>query len=230
LSDKGARILIIDDEYQIQRMLKVALEAHHYEISTAVTGQDGLNQAAIFHPDLILLDLGLPDLDGIEVVKRFREWSQTPVLILSVREHEDDKIKALDHGADDYITKPFNMGELLARIRVALRHASKTEDEPILTFGELTIDLAHRLVTITGQEIKLTPIEYDILKNLALHAGRILTHRQLLRTIWGLEYQEETHYLRVYIGQLRHKIEKDPTRPQYIITEPGVGYRLATKA
>jgi two-component system, OmpR family, KDP operon response regulator KdpE len=229
LSDKCARILIIDDENQIQRMLKVALEAHHYEISMAATGQDGLNQAAIFHPDLILLDLGLPDFDGIEVVKRLREWSQTPVLILSVREHEDDKITALDYGADDYITKPFNMGELLARIRVALRHSAKTEDEPIFTFGELTIDLAHRLVTITGQEIKLTPIEYDILKNLALHAGRILTHRQLLRTIWGLEYQDETHYLRVYIGQLRHKIEKDPTRPQYIITEPGVGYRLAMK-
>lgn len=225
----GARILIIDDEPQIRRMLKVALTAHNYEVNDTPTGQEGLNQAAIFHPDLIVLDLGLPDLDGFEVIQKLREWSQVPVLILSVREHETDKIKALDAGADDYITKPFNMGEFLARIRVALRHVAKSENEPLLVFGDLSIDLAHRLVSVAGQEVRLTPTEYDILKNLALHAGRVLTHRQLLKTIWGVEYQEETHYLRVYVGQLRHKIEPDPTQPRYIITEPGVGYRLAIK-
>lgn len=226
MTAKGARILIIDDEPPIRRLLKVALAAHGYEPAEASSGQEGLQQAAVFHPDLIILDLGLPDLDGLEVIKRLREWSQAPIIILSVREQENDKIKALDSGADDYVTKPFSMGELLARMRVALRHAAKTEDEPVLTIGGLTIDLAHHLVKVEGREVKLTPTEYEILKNLAIHAGRVLTHRQLLRTIWGPEYQEETHYLRVYIGQLRRKIEPDPTRPRYIITEPGIGYRL----
>ncbi|MBZ4687871.1 MAG: two-component system, OmpR family, operon response regulator KdpE [Clostridia bacterium] len=225
----GARVLVIDDESQIRKMLKVALKAHGYEIEEASLGQEGLEKAAVFHPDLIILDLGLPDVDGFQVINRLREWSQVPVIILSVKEQEEDKIKALDAGADDYVTKPFSMGELLARVRVALRHAAKTEDEPVLTIGELTIDLAHRLVTVGGQPIKLTPTEYDILKNLALHAGRVLTHQQLLRSIWGKEYQEENHYLRVYIGQLRRKIEPDPTQPTYIITEPGVGYRLMAK-
>jgi two-component system KDP operon response regulator KdpE len=188
-----------------------------------------MNQAAIFHPDLIILDLGLPDLDGAEVIQRLREWTQTPIIILSVREQESDKIKALDAGADDYITKPFSMGELLARIRVAMRHAAKTDDEPILSFGELSVDLAHRNVTIKGEEVKLTPTEYEVLKYLAQQAGRVVTHRQLLRAIWGANYQEESQYLRVYIGQLRRKIEADPTQPTYIITEPGVGYRLITR-
>lgn len=227
--DKGARILIVDDEPQIRRMLKVALSAHGYEVAEAATGQEGLNKTALFHPDLMILDLGLPDLDGMEIITKLREWTQVPIIILSVREHEEDKIKTLDLGADDYITKPFNMGELLARIRVALRHIVPAENEPVLSFGNLTIDLSLRLVSENGREIKLTPLEYDILKNLALHAGRVLTHRQLLKNIWGSEYQEETHYLRVYIGQLRHKIEPDPTRPRYIITEPGVGYRLMAK-
>ncbi|WP_406676727.1 response regulator [Neomoorella carbonis] len=226
MNAKGARILIIDDEPPIRRLLKVTLRAHGYELAEASSGQEGLYQAAVLHPDLIILDLGLPDLDGLEVIKRLREWSRAPIIILSVREQENDKIKALDAGADDYVTKPFSMGELLARMRVALRHAAKTGDEPVLTLGGLTVDLAHRLVKVDGQEVKLTPTEYEILKNLALNAGRVLTHRQLLRTIWGPEYQEETHYLRVYIGQLRRKIEPDPTRPRYIITEPGVGYRL----
>ncbi|MCX5803651.1 MAG: response regulator [Proteobacteria bacterium] len=226
----GARILVIDDEKQIRRMLKAALSGYGYDIAEASSGHEGLNQTAIFHPDLIILDLGLPDLDGIEVIKRLREWTQIPIIILSVREHEDDKIKALDVGADDYVTKPFSMGELLARIRVALRHVAKSEDEPVLTFfGELTVDLAHRNVILKGEDVKLTPTEYEILKYLALQAGRVVTHGQLLRAIWGPNYQEETQYLRVYIGQLRRKIEADPSQPTYIITEPGVGYRLVTR-
>lgn len=229
MPSEGARILAVDDEKQIRRMLKAALEGYGYDIAEAASGHDGLSRAAIFHPDLIILDLGLPDIDGIEVIKRLREWTQTPIIILSVREHEDDKIKALDAGADDYVTKPFSMGELLARIRVALRHTAKTDDEPVLTFGELVLDIARRNVKLRGEEVKLTPTEYEILKYLALQADRVITHRQLLRAIWGPNYQEQTHYLRIYIGQLRHKIETDPSQPAYIITEPGVGYRLMTK-
>ena len=227
--DKGPRILVIDDENQIRRILKVTLEVHNYETTGVATGREGLNQAIIFYPDLIILDLGLPDMDGVEIIQQLREWSQTPIIILSAREDEEVKVKALDAGADDYVTKPFNMGELLARIRVALRHSTKSVDEPILTFGDLEIDLAHRLVTVAGQEVKLTPIEYEILKYLAIHAGKVVTHGQLLRTIWGRECQTETHYIRVYIGQLRHKLEPDPTRPRYILTEPGAGYRLVFK-
>ncbi len=226
---KGARILIIDDEEQIRRLLRVALEGHDYQIDEATSGQDGLRQASTFHPDLIILDLGLPDLDGLAVLGRIREWSHVPVIILTVQEHENEKIRALDSGADDYITKPFSMGELLARIRVAMRHGAKTEDEPVIAIGDLSVDLAHRLVTLKGREVKLTPTEYDILKNLAVYAGRVLTHKQLLCQIWGKEYQKETHYLRIYIGQLRKKIEPDPTQPRYILTEPGVGYRLIGK-
>jgi two-component system KDP operon response regulator KdpE len=229
MPSEGARILVIDDEKQIRRMLKAALDGYGYDIAEAASGREGLNQAAIFHPDLIILDLGLPDLDGTEVIQRLREWTQTPIIILSVREQESDKIKALDAGADDYITKPFSMGELLARLRVALRHAAKTDDEPILSFGELVVDLAHRNVTIKGEEVRLTPIEYEILKYLALQAGRVVTHKQLLRAIWGPNYQEQTQYLRVYVGQIRRKIEIDPSQPEHIITEPGIGYRLVTK-
>lgn len=229
LNNKGARVLVIDDENQIRKLLRVALTAHGYEIAEGNTGQQGLNEAACFHPDLIILDLGLPDMDGFNVIEHLREWTQVPIIVLSVCEHENDKIQALDAGADDYVTKPFSMGELFARIRVALRHAAKSEDEPVIVHGDLKIDLAHRTVLLEDKEVKLTPTEYDILKNLALHSGRVLTHRQLLRTIWGIEYQEETHYLRVFIGQLRRKIEKDPTRPKYIITEPGIGYRFVDK-
>jgi len=225
----GARILVIDDEKQIRRMLKTALTGFGYDIAEASSGREGLNQTAMFHPDLIILDLGLPDLDGVEVVRRLREWTHVPVIVLSVREQEKDKISALDAGADDYITKPFGMGELLARIRVALRHAAKTEDEPVLTFGELTVDLARRRVTRGGEEVKLTPTEYEILKYLALQAGRVVTHKQLLKAIWGPNYQDETHYLRIYIAQLRRKIEADPAQPSYIVTESGVGYRLVEK-
>ena len=230
MPSEGMRILVIDDEKQIRRMLKTALTGYGYDIAEAPSGQEGLSQTLIFHPDLIILDLGLPDLDGIEVIKRLREWTQTPIIVLSVREAEDDKIQALDAGADDYVTKPFSMGELLARLRVALRHMTKSEDEPVLTFGKLTIDLARRLVLLNGEEVKLTPTEYEILKYLALQAGRVVTHGQLLRAIWGPNYQEQTHYLRVYVGQLRRKIEADPSQPAIIVTESGVGYRLVDRA
>lgn len=226
MENKSARIMIIDDEPQMRRLLQVALTAHGYEIREAETGRAGIDQTAVFHPDLIVLDLSLPDLDGIEVIKQLREWTQTPVIILSVREQEGDKIAALDAGADDYVTKPFSMGELLARIRTALRHAAGAGDEPVLTFGGLVIDLTRRYVAVDGREVKLTPTEYELLRILAVNAGKVLTHRQLMRTVWGPSYEQETNYLRVYIRQLRQKIEPDPARPRHIITEPGVGYRL----
>ncbi|SMB99693.1 two-component system, OmpR family, KDP operon response regulator KdpE [Thermanaeromonas toyohensis ToBE] len=226
METKGARVLVIDDELQIRRLLKVALSGHGYQVEEAATGEEGLEQVALYKPDVIILDLGLPDMDGLEVIKRLREWSSTPVIILSVREHEADKIQALDAGADDYVTKPFSMGELLARIRAALRHRAGTTEEPVLYFEDLKIDLARRRVTVGEEEVKLTPTEYELLKNLALNAGKVLTHRQLLRAVWGPPYENEIHYLRVYIGQLRRKIEADPSRPRHLITEPGVGYRL----
>jgi len=226
VTTEGARVLVVDDERQIRRMLRAALEGYGFNIAEAASGREGLSQTSIFHPDLIVLDLGLPDIDGIEVIKNLRDWTQIPIIVLSVREHEDDKIKALDAGADDYVTKPFSMGELLARLRVALRRAAKSDDEPILTFGELSIDFARRNVIMRGEEVKLTPTEYEVLKYLVQQAGRVVTHRQLLRAIWGSNFQEESQYLRVYIGQLRRKIESDPSQPTYIITEPGVGYRL----
>lgn len=185
-----------------------------------------MEKAALYKPDVIILDLGLPDMDGLEVIKQLREWSSTPIIILSVREHENDKINALDAGADDYVTKPFSMGELLARIRAALRHRAGTPEDPVFYFGDLRIDLARRRVTVDDKEVKLTPTEYELLKNLALNAGKVLTHKQLLRAVWGPPYENEIHYLRVYIAQLRRKIEADPSRPRHLITEPGVGYRL----
>lgn len=223
---KGARILVIDDEKQIRRLLKVALSGHGYEVEEAALGQEGLDQAVAYRPDLIILDLGLPDMNGLDVLRELREWSKIPVIILSVKEQENDKITALDAGADDYVTKPFGMGELLARIRAAMRHVAGTGDEPVLKFEELLIDMGRRRVTVNDEDIKLTPTEYDLLKNLAVHAGKVLTHRQLLHTVWGASYENDTHYLRVYILQLRRKIEVDPSRPRHIITEPGVGYRL----
>ena len=226
METKGVRILIIDDETQIRKLLRVALSGHGYEVAEAASGHEGLIEAAVYRPDLIILDLGLPDIDGLDVVRSLREWSKTPVIILSVKEQEGDKIAALDAGADDYVTKPFGMGELLARIRAAIRHLAGAGEEPVLNFGELVIDLAHRRVSVDGLEIKLSPIEYDLMKNLAVHAGKVLTHKHLLRTIWGPNYENDTHYLRVYVGQLRRKIENDPSHPRHIITEPGVGYRL----
>lgn len=220
------RILIIDDEPQMRRMLKIALIAHGYEIREAASGQEGIENAAVFKTDIVLLDLTLPDMDGLEVIKNLREWSQVPIIVLSVREHEEDKIAALDAGADDYITKPFRMGELLARVRTALRHIGSPQDDPNLAFGNLVIDFSRRRVTVRGSEVKLTPTEYELLKALATNAGCILTHQQLMRTVWGPLHEEDVGYLRVYIGQLRHKIEVDPTQPEHIITESGVGYRL----
>jgi len=227
LPNNGARILVIDDEVEIRRLLKVALTAYGYDIGEVANGQEGLAQAALFHPDLLILDMSLPDLDGLEVIRRLREWSKVPVIILSVREQEQDKIQALEEGADDYVTKPFSMGELIARIRVALRHQIVGNDEPVLILGVLTIDLAHRQVSIDDKQIKLTPIEYEILKHLAINSGKVLTHRYLLTNVWGKEYQNQNHYLRIYIRQLRRKIEPNPTQPIYILTEPGIGYRLA---
>lgn len=226
MDNNGFRILVIDDEPQIRRFLKVALTAHGFAMLEASLGRDGLNEAIMSKPDLIILDMGLPDMDGLEVLKQLREWSQVPVIILSVKEQENTKIMMLDAGAEDYVTKPFGMGELLARIRVALRHHTKETEEPVLQLGDLRIDRAKRTVQVDEHPVKLTPTEYDLLITLASNAGRVITNHQLLKQVWGPGYEQETHYLRVFIGQLRRKIEKDPSRPVHLITESGVGYRL----
>lgn len=223
---EGARILIVDDEPAIRRFLKTVLTAHGYTVFEAARGEEAISQMTAQRPDAIVLDLGLPDMDGVHVTRVLREWSQTPILILSVRGSEQDKIAALDAGADDYLTKPFGSGELLARLRVALRRAARSASEPIFQTGELKMDLAKRLVTVNGKEIQLTPTEYDLLRALVQEAGKVLTHHQLLRAVWGVGYDDEMHMLRVNISNLRKKIEPDATRPRYIVTEPGVGYRL----
>jgi two-component system KDP operon response regulator KdpE len=230
MSEQGLRVLVIDDEQAIRKFLRVALAASHHRVIEAGTAEAGIAAAATERPDLIILDLGLPDLDGLEVVRRIREWSTTPILVLSVRSDEDDKVAALDAGADDYMTKPFTMGELAARMRVAVRHASQQPDEPVFQTGALEVDLAHRTVAVAGQEIDLTPTEYDLLKTLVTHAGKVLTHRQMLIGVWGPGYQRERHLLQVNISNLRRKIEPDPARPQYVLTEPGVGYRLKVQS
>jgi two-component system KDP operon response regulator KdpE len=219
-------VLVIDDEPQIRRLLRVTLEANGYRVSDASTGQEGIVQAAQRRPEVILLDLGLPDLDGIEVLKRLREWTQTPVLILSVRDREDDKVAALDAGADDYVTKPFGSSELLARWRAALRHAQSKGGESVFRSGAVEVNLAARTVSKQGQEVRLTPIEYSLLRLLVTHAGKVLTHRQLLNEVWGPKALEQTQYLRVHIAHLREKLENDANRPSFIVTEPGIGYRL----
>ena len=223
--ETGQRVLVVDDETSIRRYLRAALTAQGLNVYEAADGQEALNAVLAHRPDLIILDLGLPDIDGIEVTRRLREWSQTPIIILSVREAEQDKIAALDAGADDYLTKPFGTGELLARMRVVQRRQVIGANEPIFTLGGLTIDFSHRLVTVNEKEIQLTPTEYDILRVLVTHAGKVLTHRQLLRQIWGEGY-DDMHILRVNISNLRAKLEPDPARPTYIHTEPGVGYRI----
>jgi two-component system KDP operon response regulator KdpE len=220
------RILVIDDEAAIQRFLKAALDTVEFSVHQAMNGHAGLAAAVTVRPDVILLDLGLPDLDGVEVIRRIREWSQVPIIVVSVREREDDKVKALDAGADDYLTKPFGTGELLARIKVALRRSLQQAPEPVLNIGELQVDLPHRRVTVRGEEVQLTPTEYELLRMLATHAGKVLTHSQILKQIWGVAYMEQPHVLRVNVSNLRRKIEADASRPQYIVTEPGVGYRL----
>jgi two-component system KDP operon response regulator KdpE len=226
--ETAVKILIIDDERAIRRFLRAALTSHGYEVIEAENGQTALAIAADRRPDILILDLGLPDMDGIEVTRQLREWYQAPIIILSVRDQENEKIAALDAGADDYLTKPFGVGELMARIRVALRRSARRVDEPVFEVEELKVDLSRRLVTRQGQEMDLTPTEYDILRVLVQHAGRVLTHRQILREVWGEAYETETHLLRVNMSNLRRKIEPDPTQPFYIITEPGVGYRLKT--
>jgi len=221
-------VLVIEDEAPIRKFLRAALEAQDFTVVESATGQDGIAQAATRAPDLLLLDLGLPDTDGFEVVRRVREWSRVPIVVLSARGREDDKIRALDAGADDYVTKPFAMGELLARVRVALRHGARgSEGEPgEMTFGDIAIDFGRRTVERAGEEVRLTPIEYRLLATLAKHAGRVLTHEQLLREVWGPGYTSQHHYLRVYMAQLRHKLETDPSHPRWLVTEPGVGYRM----
>jgi len=223
---EGIRVLVVDDEPQIRRFLRASLTGHDYQVIEAATGQAALNQVVSAKPDLVILDLGLPDMDGLEVLRRVREWSQVPIVVLSVREREQDKIAALDAGADDYLTKPFGVGELLARLRTAMRHTLPAEQEPTFQTGELKVDLARRQVWVANHEVKLTPTEYAILKYLVAHAGKVVTHQQLLREVWGPAYVDEPHYVRVYVGQLRHKIEADPAQPRYILTETGVGYRL----
>lgn len=219
------RVLVVDDEAPIRRYLRAALGAQGFTVYETASGMEAITAVLSHRPDIIILDLGLPDIDGIEVTRRLREWSQTPIIILSVREAEQDKIAALDAGADDYLTKPFGTGELLARMRVALRKQTSNSGEPIFHTGDLKVDFSRRLVTIHEKEIQLTPTEYDLLKILVTHAGKVITHRQLLRQVWGEGY-DDMHILRVNISNLRGKIEPDPSRPTYIHTEPGVGYRL----
>lgn len=221
-------LLVIEDEPQMLRFLRVSLGAHGYRVVESTTAQDGIAQAATRAPDVILLDLGLPDLDGLDVTARLREWTRTPILVLSARGQDEDKIKALDAGADDYLTKPFSVGELLARIRVALRHAAGAgrAEEAVFTSGDLRVDLAKRQVFAGDREVHLTPTEYKLLTVLVRHAGRVVTHRQLLKEVWGPSYVDHTEYLRVFMGQIRHKLERDPARPRCLVNEPGVGYRL----
>ena len=223
----GARILVVDDEPQIRRFLSASLNSHEYTVIEAHTGNEAIRLCTTAQPDLVILDLGLPDMDGREVLSRIREWSRVPIIVLSVRFDEQDKIDALDRGADDYVTKPFGMGELLARMRTALRHRVGTSEEaPLFTSGGLAVDLTRRVVTVEGQEVRLSRKEYEVLRTLVKHAGKVVTHQQLLREVWGPAHVNETQYLRVYVGQLRQKIERDPTQPRYLITEAGVGYRL----
>jgi two-component system KDP operon response regulator KdpE len=224
-------LLLIDDEPQVRRFLRSSLESGECKLLEASTGEGGLELAASRHPDVILLDLGLPDIDGIEVTRRLREWTATPIIILSARGQEPDKVAALDAGADDYLTKPFGLPELLARIRVARRHAEQRGDkrDAVVNIGDLRIDLASRLVTRSGEEVRLTPIEYKLLATLVRKAGQVLTYQQLLREVWGPRFSTQKQYLHVYMGHLRGKLEHDPARPRFLVTESGVGYRLKTE-
>jgi two-component system, OmpR family, KDP operon response regulator KdpE len=223
-----ARVLVIDDEPEIGHAVRAGLSGAHFAVAWVATAAQGMAEIARWHPDVVILDLMLPDMDGIAFCDQVRTWSAVPIIVLSVRGGDRDKIAALEHGADDYLTKPFSMGELIARIRVALRHAAPATGNVGARFvvDDLTIDFERRIVQIQGREVHLTPIEYEVLKYLAMHVGKVVTHQTLLRAVWGPDYAEEIHYLRVFIGQLRRKIEPDPSRPHYILTDPGIGYRL----
>lgn len=227
-----ATIVLIEDESEILRFLRTTLPAHGFRIYEATNGQQGLIEIKARNPDLILLDLGLPDVDGTEVIRQVREWTSTPIIVLSAREQEQQKVAALDLGADDYVTKPFGINELLARMRTALRHAARpdgVEAESCFTFGDVRVELGRRLVFVAGNEVHLTAIEYKLLTTLVRHAGKVVTHRQLLKEVWGPLHVEEEHYLRVYMRQLRNKLEANPANPKYLVTELGVGYRLRTE-
>ncbi len=229
MTDPSSVILLVEDEKQMQKFVRLILESHDYRVLEATTGREGLQRAASYTPDLVLLDLGLPDMDGLEVTRRLREWSAVPIIIISARGQEHQKVEALDGGADDYLTKPFGSEELLARIRVALRHAARSTQDPttsIVTVGRLRVDLARRLVFSGDTEVHLTPIEYKLLTTLIKHTGMVMTHRQLLDQVWGPGHGHQTQYLRVYMAQLRQKLEENPAHPRYLLTEPGVGYRL----
>ncbi|MCA9636728.1 MAG: response regulator [Myxococcales bacterium] len=232
MSDEAV-ILVIEDEVPMRRFLRALVAGHGLRVVEAASGEEGIALAASHAPDVILLDLGLPGVDGLEVTRRIREWSETPIIVISARGLEEDKVRALDLGADDYLTKPFGASELLARLRVALRHAGRRAAEgadPRFVLGDLEVDLAARVVRVRGEEVHLTPIEYRLLALLVRHAGRVLTHRHFLREIWGPGASGQDHYVRVHMSQLRRKIEEDPAQPRYVITETGVGYRLRTDA
>jgi two-component system KDP operon response regulator KdpE len=221
------RVLVVDDEPQIRRALRAGLRVNGYEVEVEADGEAALDRLALSPPDVVILDLGLPRMDGLEVLDQLRQWSSVPVIVLSARNDERDKVAALDRGADDYLTKPFGMDELLARIRVALRHAAgRRREDAVLEFGGLRIDQPAHLVTVGGREVHLTPTEFELLRELAVNAGRVLTHHMLLTRVWGPASADSTNYLRVYINQLRQKIEPDPAHPRYILTEPGIGYRF----
>ena len=227
---EGARVLVIDDEPEIRRAVRAGLAGAGFAVEWAPTAAEGLDLVTRWHPDVVILDLSLPDMDGLEACRRLRAWSPVPIIVLSVRAGDTDKVTALELGADDYLTKPFSMGELVARVRVALRHAAQSAGasggDARFHAGALTIDFGRRVVTMDTAEVHLTPTEYEVLKYLAQHAGKVITHRTLLQAVWGPAYEDEAHYLRVFIGQLRRKIEPDPARPAYLLTEPGIGYRL----
>jgi two-component system KDP operon response regulator KdpE len=225
-------VLVVEDESQMRKFVSITLAAHGYRVIEAASADEGIRQATAYAPDLVLLDLGLPDGDGLAVARRIREWSAMPIIVVSARGQEETKVDALDQGADDYLTKPFGAAELLARIRVALRHAARSQEAPTatMTMGDVSIDLVKRIVRVKGADVHLTPIEFKLLATLVKHAGMVVTHRHLLEQVWGPGHGHQPHYLRVYMTQLRHKLESEPARPKHLVTEPGVGYRLKPDA